>query len=175
MVGLWGASSLIESVQTGTITWTSGASSTATISAVDPTRTVVFLLGSTSLYSGSVPYEAQAYVTVTNATTVTATMYATSSYQRWVGYAVVQFAPGVIKRIQTGTITLTAATSNTATISEINTAKSVLTNVGYYSTSYRYVSDYMGYFAMTNSTTVTLSRAVADLNMIGSFQVVEFF
>lgn len=174
MVGLWGASSLIESVQTGTITWTSGASNTATISAVDPSRSAVFLLGSTTLYSGSVPYECQAWVQITNATTVTASVYATSSYQRWVGYVVIQFAPGVIRRIQTGSITLTAATSNTATISEVNLNRSLLTNAGYYSTSYRYTSDYMGYFSMTNSTTVTLTRAVGDLNMYGYFQIVEF-
>ena len=180
MVSLWGASSLVDSVQEGTITiGAASLTNTATISAVDTSRSILVQRGATGSYSGSVTYEGQAWLAFTNGTTVTATRYNNSGYTVAVSYAVIQFAPGVIKSVQRGTYqTAASGTTATATITAVNTSKSFVMDLGQYSTSYRYISDYLGYQNLTNATTVTGTRGMGgsvELIMFWAYQVVEFF
>jgi hypothetical protein len=168
---------LIRSVQRGTISIGPAASSnTATIVSVDPVNAVVRWLGQSYGTDGVVDERpGWTYVTLTNATTVTATRGATSNTST-ASYEVVEFAPGVIRSIQRGTIALNAATSATGAVTEVNSSKSELTYTGETSgDGFGYPARYLIRVVLTNSTTVTATRGNATNNMVSSYQLVEFF
>lgn len=83
--------------------------------------------------------------------------------------------PGV-KSIQRGTITINGAASNTATITAVDTANSVLRLLGF--TVQTAVNDDHAFarVSLTNATTVTAQCAVAPgTNVIVSYEVIEFY
>lgn len=112
-VALWGAVSLVASSQRGTITLAGVASNTATINSVDTTRAAVAWGGTSVNTTGNV--DGWGVATLTNGTTVTASRGGTSSTMN-VTYHVIEFAPGVVKSLQTGTLTNSA----TATVTEVD-------------------------------------------------------
>jgi hypothetical protein len=73
MVSLWGASSLIKSVQRGTISVGASGSGTLTIAAVDTSRTILSYLFVSTGDTNANPSTAMATLTLTNSTTVTGT------------------------------------------------------------------------------------------------------
>lgn len=80
-----------------------------------------------------------------------------------------------IKSIQRGTISMSNASSGTATISAVNTAKSVLHNLGGLAIVGTSEADIQR-LSLTNSTTVTASvRALTAGTYICNFQVVEYY
>lgn len=90
-----------------------------------------------------------------------------------------QFSGGGIKSIQRGTISITnPSTSATATVTSVNTAKSLLTylgQTGYYSgSSTDGVSDIR--IVLTNSTTITATVYATSLGVpvIVSYELVEY-
>lgn len=172
-VALWGAASLIASVQCGTISVT-GTADTATIVAVDLQRAV--LCGSVEdTGAGAQPQSCVIRLELTNATTVTA--YRNSASTGNASWQVVEFMPGVVKSIQRGTISTAAAASGTATITEVNTAKSWAEYTGFtttYAVAVGTVAYGMGRVVLTNSTTVTFNSYDAITRTVG-FGVVEFF
>ena len=177
MVSLWGASSLIKSIQRGTIVIAAAsASNTATIAAVATENTVVRWLGISYDTDGAVDERsAWAYLSLTNATTVTATRGATTGAAT-VSYEVTEFLPGVIRSVQRGTIFMSAAASNTATITSVDTAKSMAYYNGTQSgDGFGYSSRYLIRVVLTNATTVTATRGNATNNMTMAYQVTEFF
>jgi len=160
MVGLWGASSLIKSIQRGTISFAGATSGTATIAAVVPENTIVRHLWSSQTSNNTNLCVWFGRSELTNSTTVTASAYANDG--TYVGsYEVIEYYPGVIKSKQTGTITLTAASesTDTATITTVDTAKAQLEVTGEFAgnTSPPTSSDMMRAM-LTNSTTVTATR-----------------
>ena len=175
MVSLWGASSLIRSVQyfSGTV---NAATTNFTISAVDMANTVVLPLGVMSSYADESFGVWQRAFTLSTATNVALIA------GNWVGetaYGVVlEFAPGVIKSLQTGNISLFGATAVTATITSVNTAKTiVLTSVKSNGDNLSAnVYDCTG-ATLTNATTITASRNSASGIYIpfGYYFAVEFF
>lgn len=85
--------------------------------------------------------------------------------------------PSGIKSIQRGTITLTGVASNTATITSVDTANSLLrwlgessNDAGVNTTERSYVK-----LDLTNATTVTATRTSATSNSVVSFEVVEYY
>jgi hypothetical protein len=118
--------SIIRSIQRGTIAISSGASSnTATITAVTTANTMLLYNGNSSDdASGDNPSRAQARITLTNSTTITATRGATTNNIPAVNYSAVEFFPGIVNSIQRGTITIADGdTDQAATITSVNTAK----------------------------------------------------
>jgi hypothetical protein len=90
-----------------------------------------------------------------------------------------QFSGGGIKSIQRGTISITSPNSTaTATVTSVNTAKSLLTHLGqsgYYSAS---STDGLGNvrISLTNATTIT-AAAGATPNVVSytvSYELVEY-
>ena len=124
-VGLWGASSLVQSVQYGTISLTT-TSNTATITLVDTTRSFVVFLGAFTADTSAVGARSWPSVVLTNATTVTAStdnMFGTTD----VGYLVIQFMPGIIKRIQVvNSLNNNGSTGTAVAMSEVNLAKTLI-------------------------------------------------
>jgi len=173
--------SFLQSVQCGTITINSGATSgTATITSVDTTRTALSNNGYTGNdSSGSAVTDA--WLTLTNATTVTATRSTNTSetYTSVVRFCALQFLSGLTKSIQIGTATIAAnQTSGNATITSVNTAKAWPLWLGQSSecNSGGFSND-RGTAAITLSgaTTVTATRNTLDANFnctVG-FEIIE--
>ena len=90
-----------------------------------------------------------------------------------------QFMGGGIKLIQRGTITLSPGGGNasgTATITAVDTAKTIISSLGASADS---SGSYAGFLrvALTNSTTVTMYYIGAGIGatMTAGFQVVEYY
>jgi len=178
MVGLWGASSLIKSIQRGSISIGPGVdNSTTTISSVDMANTTLAWLG--SIYNGGADVSQQNYlgrITLTNATTITAQRQALSNTIT-IGYEVVEYLPGAMKSIQRGTATMTNTfTSGTATVTGVNTAKSFFVFGGVQAQpNTGYGIDTTARVTLTNGTTVTFDRAGTANFLTTSFHLIEMF
>jgi len=180
MVSLWGASSLVKSVQYGTAPINStGTTTTTTITSVNTADAVLLWGGflSQSPSDGSTdPGMLMCRITLTNATTVTANRNTADFYGRNLPFCVIEFQPGVLKSVQHGVVTLTGVTSATTTITSVNTAKAALICSGN-TTSYPAPSNniYGAGVTLTNATTVTGTAASTAANYLVNFVVMEFF
>lgn len=174
MVGLWGASSIIESVQYGSIT-NNNASDTATITSVDLSRSVLIDLRQNNNWSGGTqPAYTSNTLALTNATTVTASRQASGGIQNTARFCVVTFAPGVIRSVQSGVVA--ASGSPTVTITAVNTSKTVVLSLGLEGDSGGRDDYFYGSWALTNATTLTLNRgASGGASMKAGWLVLEFF
>lgn len=168
--------SLIKSIQRGTIVIAGGTSSnTATLSTAVVLANSLLTWGSQGLNtSGQVDAQMfTARITLTNTTTVTATRGGTTEALT-VPYEVIEFWPGVLKSVQRGTV----VTGTPATITAVNTAKSMLSYlgcVGATSTGGEWGS-WQGYLVLTNSTTVTATEGGGNTTHItAGYQVAEFY
>lgn len=178
MVGLWQASGLIASVQYGTISVGGGATSgTATIVAVNTANAVVVDLRQSNNWSGGTdPQYVSTSLTLTNSTTVTASRYASGGIALTAAFAVVEFRPGVLKSVQYGSVSLGASTSATATIASVNTATAAVLSLGITGDPTARADYFYSYLTLTNSTTVTATRASGGgTSITHAFVVVEWF
>lgn len=173
MVGLWGASSLIESIQYGTVALSGATSNTATISSVDTTRSLVVHLGQSNNWSGGTqPTYTVTKLSLTNATTVTATRGAVGGIDCNAAFAVLQFRPGAVRSVQQGNVTPTG----TATVTEVNTAKSLLLSMGISGDTGGIDGSWYSRLTLTNGTTVTATRQDTSASALAhNFVLVEFF
>lgn len=161
----------VKSIQRGTITITGATSNTATISTVDPANSRLRHLGQTYDTSSVRADRARVRLALTNATTITATVNTSPGAEAvTVSYEILELYPGAIKSVQRGTISGAA----TATIAEVNTAKSELDFLGYTTAAIDGDMVYTVKQVLTNGTTVTQTEGVAQTN-VGGYQVVEWF
>ena len=90
-------------------------------------------------------------------------------------FAAAALAGQIIKSIQYGSITLSNAASNTATISSVDTAKAVLLFLGQRTAGAANMQTTTAHLALTNSTTITATReSTAAETTIINFCVMEF-
>ena len=175
MVSLWGASSLIRSVQSGAITLTDALSSaTATVTAVDLPNSRLRFLGQTNDDYTSLPSQGLAKIVLTNATTITANVISNQNAGKLhvVNWELVEYAPGVIKSVQRGTITNAA---ESATITAVDTAKTSTDYLGNTDTGGGLAMSCMTRLILTNATTVTVSSVIPSNTQLTSYQAVEWF
>ena len=87
-----------------------------------------------------------------------------------------QFAGSGIKSVQRGTITINAgAASNTATVTAVDTAKSVLSLLGW-TASANVSTSGPGRLALTNATTITATRSGSPADTaVYSYELVEYY
>tara|TARA_R110000824_G_scaffold299275_1_gene487402 strand:- start:46 stop:579 length:534 start_codon:yes stop_codon:yes gene_type:complete len=166
---------LIASVQRGTITLSGVDEATATITAVDPNRSVVMNLGNDSVAanSGQRPQRAFTNVTLTDATTVTAAREATSG-TIILSYVVVQYETGTIS-VQRGELVVNGATSNTASINAVDMARSYIVPGGIRGNTSSALWDRTQiYLVLTNLTTVTATKNTATDEAKAVYQVVSW-
>jgi hypothetical protein len=178
LVGLWGASGLIASVQYGTIAiGGAGTSGTATITAVNTANAVLVDLRQSNNWSGGTdPQYVSTSLALTNSTTVTASRYASGGISATAAFAVIEFRPGVLKSVQYGSVSLAAATSATATITAVNPATTILLSLGITGDPTARADYFYSYLTLTNSTTVTATRASGGgTSITHAFAAVEFF
>lgn len=168
----WTQLGFIKSIQRGTIAITGGTSNTATVTAVDVSNSQLRCLGQTTDNTGLAGQTSFAKIALTNGTTITAIVNTSPGGSIvTISYELVEYFPGVIKSVQRGTIT---NPTTTATITTVNTAKSVVDHLGNTTASAGAINAIQRtYLALTNSTTVT-ATAQNDSQITG-YQVVEFF
>lgn len=170
VVSLWGATSIVRSVQRGSIALGGGTSATSTISSVDVNNSLLYYLGNKS---ASLNISAsQIRMELTNATTITAVVGGASGSQSGV-FEIVEFATGVIKSVQRGTITVSGA-SATETIQAVNTQRAVLICLGM-TTNSASVDEGICGGELTDSTTITVTRTTSANQVVYGYQVVEWY
>lgn len=178
-VSHWAPGSLIKSIQTAEITIAAaGTSNTATINAVTTANSTIFYGGFRTANNTLMDASKQLVLfTLTNSTTVTAaTSAADAANARIARFTVVEWQPWAIKSVQSGTITLNGVTSNTATITAVNTANAFVIYQGSnFTTNNNELNAIFGRLTLTNSTTVTADKTDATTNStIVGWAVVEF-
>ena len=181
MVGLWGASSLVKSVQYATCTIGGNtATGTVTITAVNTANSILLWGGwysSSPSDGGTDPGTLMCRVILTSSTVVTAERTTVdATYGRYLPICVIEFQPGVLKSAQHGLVGLTGVLSAVTTITSVNTAKAALICLGN-TTSYPSPSNniYAVGVTLTNATTVTGTTASSASNYYVNFVVMEFF
>jgi hypothetical protein len=143
---------LIESVQWGTVVATV-AGADATISSVDTTRSVVAIVGAIANTTNML-----GRVELLNATTVRGTAANATQTMR---FMVIQFQSGAVKSIQNVTAGAGGLATWTATISSVNTAKTIILFRGLYHDTNDVRAETMTDAFLTNATTVTFHLATA--------------
>ena len=156
---------------------TSNTTDTKTITSVTQGNTVIFYGGQTSSANS---YATTRYaLQLTSSTNVNLVRGGTSTSSRTVAYTVLEFAAGVLKsNVQRGTIDLTSATSNTATITSVDTSKACVAYTGMNTSNNltnQLGSNIQQKVAITNATTVTgsIGASNADTKAVG-YEVWEF-
>jgi hypothetical protein len=164
----------VKRIQQGTIA-IAGATTTntATISAVSLANTILLWAGTSTTDNTTITVDdgTFAHLTLTNATTVTATR-GDAAFTTTIGYIVLEFFPGVIKSVQYGTM---AGNGATATITTVNTLKSYVSCLGEYGPTADAAGLAAGFgtLTLTNATTVTSGGGTAS--SVIRFIVVEWF
>lgn len=176
-IALWGAVSLVASAQRGTTQITAATSATSTVTAVK-TENAILIRNSHQFNSGvntDLPGHHQIRIALTNGTTVTVSKDVSSDGDL-VSWDLIEFLPGIIRSLQRGTYTTTAAASGTATITAVDTAKATLFDQGF-STTYAVALNGAYWFlqqVLTNSTTITGTCSGIALDRTISYTVVEW-
>lgn len=180
LLGVSGTSTaVLRSIQRGTITLADGqTTNTATITAVTTSRAYVRWLGFDVAAPVNSQAEARCTVALTDSTTVTATRGAgaAGAAALIVSYEVVEFSAGLFRSIQTGTVTIAnTATSGTATVTAVVTAKTALSLDGWRDDDAVGLSQNVyAHIVLTNSTTVTATRIGTAGTLIAAFTLLEF-
>jgi hypothetical protein len=182
--------SIIKSIQRGTITVngsTGPQTATATITAVDLANSVVMYGGTSwgqadSISCGNRGEQVEGLVVLTNATTVTGYVWDTTDtgatpLDAVISFTVVEFYPGVAKSVQSARSSI-ASTNLTATVTlspSINPAKTMFWCNGINGSTTDSATRCRA--VLTNSTTVTLTRASRGANETSyiAWSLVEFF
>lgn len=175
LVSLWGASSLVKSVQSGEIVIPSASNTvTATIASVATENAVLIFGGVLNNNAAASPQSSQCSLVLTNATTITGQRDAVGISDAYVRYAIVELLPGIIRSVQRGTLTLTG-TSSTATITQVDTAKCLTMWTGGRVTAAN--DALLTSISLTNGTTVTGSRGgtAGGAQSYAVYQIVELF
>lgn len=176
-VGLWGASSLIRSVQRGTISAISTTTGTSTITAVDLTNCVLVWNGYRQNANPSTTTSI-AYMGLSVAgTTVTGTR-TTGSDNAQVDWELIEYQPGVIKSVQRGTKSINGSgTPYTQTITAVNPDKSSLAYIGMTGDSNTWQAQFQPISRISSATAITtdLFYNGGSLGYTLYWQVVETF
>lgn len=171
---------LNSSTQAGTLSGT-GASLTATITAVTAANSMVFYGGWTDTAASDGSHGVNAWLTLTNGTTVTGTKNAASGGTTIFNFTVVEFKSAQVKSMNRGSIAMTTVqTSNTATITAVNTTYSIPNFLGFTTGAAAAgnpnFGDSLAALNLSNSTTPNAQRgtiAASITNTVG-YEIMEF-
>ena len=164
-------------IQRGTIdiTGTNGTG-TATVTAVNVDCSELFLIGYNSGEATNI-VNVMGHLILTNSTTVTATRDTANlggGVTATLGFELREWMPGIIKRVQRGTIVLTGVSTNTATITEVDTAKSILRMNGNLANANAPDRSQVR-LTLTNGTTITATRSSSTNDTTVAYEITEFY
>jgi len=167
---------IVSSVQQGTVAISTGTSATDTITSVDTTRSIALYNG-TEFDTGSASGDGLAEISLTNATTVTASRGVSSSNTATAAYVVIEFAAGIVDSVQEVSITIAGSSaSNTATITSVDTAISCIFPGGNATNDTSIIaSESISDITITNATTITSTRGTSPATTVTiAGTIVEF-
>ena len=175
MVGLWGANSLIKSIQRGTITISNPAiTNTATITAVNMDNAV---LRWTGWEAGGVSQadHNMANLVFTNSTTITSNRAQAGVSTATNNFIIIEYKPGVIKSIQRaqGAVPTTPTAFTITAVSSIDRTEEIWLGLSCDSTSS--ALSIIPRITLTSTTNVNYNLQSPYILTIVSFQVVEWF
>ena len=176
MVSLWGASSLIKSIQRGSVVSAAGTvTGTATITAVNLANAVLVWLGAKSTDTNADQRYGMCDIALTNATTVTITRGGNNG-DTTASFEVIEFAPGVVKSVQSGRVAISGNPTN-VTVTAVDMAKSQLFFLGASAAGAFVWTGAQGEVsvALTTTTNVAFSLVNTGVSHTGSWFLVEFF
>lgn len=164
-------SAFVNSVQNGTISISASTSGTATVTAVTTANAVAIYLGETTTSTSTIANWATR-LTLTNSTTITATVNTSSTCT--VGYSLIDFVSGTVNSVQqVSTTSTSAATTMTTTISSVTTGNCLLFYGGQTNANANYANLHSA--DLTNATTVTWTRNGTSTNSrTSNVTVVDF-
>lgn len=168
-----GLTPAIISIQDVSITFsTTETSNTATINAVDTSRSVIIYNG-VRMASNASSNSLFASVELTNSTTVTATRDSTLTTVTTINATIIEFSPKIIKSIQSSSITLSGTTSATSSISSVDTSLAIALFTGQ-TTTVNTIDRSIATVSLDNSTTVKAQKGDSSDSMTVYFSVIEF-
>jgi len=163
--------SFTKKVQRVTITISAGnLTGTATINAVDTTKTGIILAG-LRISANASRNSVLSTLELTNSTTVTATRGSTT-VEATIEAIVIEYSSLLVDSVQSGIINVTG-TTNTATITSIDTARSIVHTAGSTASADNTTTNHAK-VDLTNATTVTATRGSSTATADVSFIVLEF-
>ncbi len=165
----------MQAPQQVSITIASGSTSnTATITGVGANAFIIYQGSTCSNTSTARLDSCGGRVTLTNSTTVTANRNSSNSDSLTINAVVIDPTAQLVQSVQFGTINIAASsTSNTATITSVDTTRSAVFYLGQSSTTTA-VNNSMTGATLTNATTVTATRGGTAGSPTVSFVVVQF-
>lgn len=162
----------IKSIQYGTVVINNGSlTGNVAIAAVDVANSILIFLGTNTASTVTVD---DPYIELTSSILVTATTTQNVSANVNVPFVVVEFNIGLIKSIQRGTIALTAVATNTAALTAVVVAKTVLFWGGGAHSNQGVDRENVS-LALTSTILITATRGSATANAVVSYQAVEFY
>ncbi len=175
LVSAWLRRSTVKSIQNGIIViGAASTSNTAAITAVRLADSLLVYVGWAADPTAVTILEDNCLLTFTSSTVITAS-HDTAGQNLAAGFQVIEYWPGIIRSVQRGTIVIANGTaSNTATITTVNTTKSIVTFLGTTFTAIAAV-DERARLTLTNSTTVTANRVGTTDTVTIGYQVVEYW
>lgn len=174
MVGLWGAASIVKSLQSGYLSGSTEGTYTATINTVIPENCLLLWQGFNQ--SGNPqPVYWGGMLQLTNATTVSLVRRAAAGSIMGIQWTVLEFLPGIVKSIQQGVIDFAGVATNTATITSVTPEKCALFFEGYSSADATGNTNAWAHrLELTNATTITAKFAVGTTASV-PWRLVEFY
>ena len=166
--------SFVNSIQRGTVAYSSASTGTATIAAVDPARSRLRYLGMTQATASSDFSVASANAVLTNATAITINGLTAGTLTA--SYEVSCYNAGYVQKVQRGVITWFAAGIAQATIAAVQTTRAELSHLGAYTPSSGApptADQWAANLLLTNATTVSASKVAAVQSVSVSFEVVQ--
>lgn len=146
------ATGIVNSVQQRSITLTGSATTaTDTISSVNTGRTLLIFNSASS--SSSAVNNWFYHMQLTGSTSVLLTRTGTLTTSRTVNYTVLEFTSAVVNSLQRGTININSVTSADATITSVDTSRSILNFAGF-SSNAGVTDERQASIRMVNSTTI---------------------
>ena len=179
VVAQWSNPSFIKSIQTGTIELNGLTTATGTIAAVNMNNALLLWGGVANASVAEQANQVGIRLTLTNATTVTATRIATEAVGCLVRYLVMELNPGIIKQIQRFPgVDINGGVAVTQALTTVNTRKSFPLHLG---TTYNSANDSVA--ALLQVAVTITSATVATLTIgsnpgaacLTSFDVIELF
>lgn len=169
----------IVSIQTFEITIATGATTgTATITAVDTTKAVIFWGGFSTTNTATDYYDAMSRMTLTNATTITGTRHTSSAtHAVTMRGTIVEFSSTAVQSVQYGTVTIGGSDlTGTASITGVDITRSAIFYLGLTVNGFpSFPRDVYSRVELTDTDTVTATRGNADASIITvSYCVVQF-
>lgn len=163
----------ITSIQEVSISFSiTETSKTATINAVDTSRSVI-LYGGVRMEANASTHSLFSGLSLTNATTVTASRDSHLNREITVNATIIEFSPNIIRSVQSGYIQLSGSNTGTSAITSVDTERSLVVFNGQTTTT-NTIDRSLAVLTLEDATTVRADKGDSNNDMTVYYSVIEF-